>query len=281
MDLRQLAAVVAVADHGGFTAAAAALGISQPALTRRVASLEAELGAELVDRSGRTVTLTDAGRAALTPARRALAEVHDVGVALDAVRGVEAGRLELAGMPWLVTCHLAPLAARFHLRHPGVELRISSGQTTAELVARVAAAHCDVAAVALPVVAADVEVTALGAEGFVAVVPGDGELTEQLGGCTLLAPPVGTSTRLLVDRLYAALGVRPPHVVTVTQRDAVVPMALAGAGVAFVPEAAAAAVRAQGGRVVVPPVAMRREIGLVTRRGAASRAVRAFLASVA
>ncbi|HEX7444314.1 MAG TPA: LysR family transcriptional regulator, partial [Acidimicrobiales bacterium] len=70
MDLRQLAAVVAVVDHGGFTRAAEMIPISQPALSQGIRSLERELGTPLFHRHGRDITLTSAGEAFLGPARQ-------------------------------------------------------------------------------------------------------------------------------------------------------------------------------------------------------------------
>src|SRR3954451_5489165 len=95
MDVRQLAYVVAVADHGGFTSAAAALGITQPSLSQGVRALENELGTELFVQAGRNVRLTTAGEAVLGPARQAVRDLEPAMLAVDAVRGLEAGRLDL------------------------------------------------------------------------------------------------------------------------------------------------------------------------------------------
>ena len=72
MELRQVEHVIGVVEHGGFTRAAAALHISQPALSQSVRTLERELGSDLFVRAGRSVTLTAAGEAFLAPARRGL-----------------------------------------------------------------------------------------------------------------------------------------------------------------------------------------------------------------
>src|SRR5687768_1707185 len=101
MDLRQLGYVVAVADEGGFTKAAERVGISQPSLSYAVKALENELGAVLFDRLGRTVRLTSAGEALLGPARQALRDAEVARAAVDAVRGLEAGWLDLVCLPTL------------------------------------------------------------------------------------------------------------------------------------------------------------------------------------
>src|SRR5579863_9688645 len=70
LDIRRLSLFLAVVEHDGFTRAAQAVHISQPALSQAIAELEAELGGPLFHRLGRTVTLTDAGTALVGPARR-------------------------------------------------------------------------------------------------------------------------------------------------------------------------------------------------------------------
>ena len=76
MDWASLSAFVAVADHGGFSAAAGQLHLTQPAISKRIALLEASLQARLFDRLGRQVVLTEAGRLLLPRARQMLAEAE-------------------------------------------------------------------------------------------------------------------------------------------------------------------------------------------------------------
>ena len=83
MDLRQAAYVVAVVDHGTFTAAAASIPVSQPALSQAIAALERELGTELFHRLGREVQLTAAGEAFVEPARRMLRDAQVAQAAQD------------------------------------------------------------------------------------------------------------------------------------------------------------------------------------------------------
>ena len=83
LDIRRLSLFLAVVEHDGFTRAAQAVHISQPALSQAIAELEAELGGPLFHRLGRTVTLTDAGAALVGPARAVLREI-------DAARQVTA-----------------------------------------------------------------------------------------------------------------------------------------------------------------------------------------------
>ena len=124
MEFNQLAAVVAVADEGSFTAAAHVLGHSQPAVSQAVRGVERELGVPLFDRHSTGVTVTSAGEAFLAPARQAL---HDREVARDAVRsvvGLESGHLDIACIPSLAADIAAPVVGAFRRRHPAITVRL-------------------------------------------------------------------------------------------------------------------------------------------------------------
>src|SRR3954464_14079447 len=98
MELRQVEYAVAVADEGGFTRAATAAHVSQPALSQAVRLLERELGAELFHRLGRTVPPTPAGEAFLVPARQLLRDAANVRSSVAAVAGLRAGHLDLVAL---------------------------------------------------------------------------------------------------------------------------------------------------------------------------------------
>ncbi|MEW9572569.1 transcriptional regulator CynR [Rhodanobacter sp. Si-c] len=124
MLLRHIRYFLAVAEHGGFTRAATALHVSQPALSQQIRQLEETLGAGLFDRSGRTTRLTDAGTAYLQHARRALQDLEAGRRALHDVQDLSRGSLRLGVMPTLASCLAGPLAASFHRRHPGITVDI-------------------------------------------------------------------------------------------------------------------------------------------------------------
>ncbi|MFJ7724033.1 LysR family transcriptional regulator, partial [Rhodococcus erythropolis] len=91
MELRQLEYFVTVVEEANFTRAAERLHVAQPGVSAQVKRLERELGQELLDRSGRTVRLTDAGRAVLPHAYAALAAVQSTRDAVDALNGLVRG----------------------------------------------------------------------------------------------------------------------------------------------------------------------------------------------
>ncbi len=122
MDLPQLAAFVAVAEHGGFSHAAEALHLSQPAVSKRIAQLEAELDTRLFDRIGRQVLPTEAGGVLLPRARQLLADAEAARRAVRDVGGNVGGRLALVTSHHIGLHHLPPLLRAFSRRYPEVVL---------------------------------------------------------------------------------------------------------------------------------------------------------------
>jgi len=124
MDTQNLRAFLLVAEHASFSAAASQLHLTQPAVSKRVAALEVQLGKPLFDRIGRRISLTEAG-AALLPHARAIVQI--LGQAEQSVRdlsGTVGGRLRLATSHHIGLHRLPPVLRRFSSRHPGVKLDI-------------------------------------------------------------------------------------------------------------------------------------------------------------
>ena len=122
MDWASLTAFVAVAEHGGFSAAAGQLHLTQPAISKRIALLEASLDARLFDRLGRQVLLTEAGRLLLPRAKQMLAEAEAARRAIDDLDQDIGGRLSLATSHHIGLHRLPPLLRRFSALHPRVAL---------------------------------------------------------------------------------------------------------------------------------------------------------------
>ncbi|CAK7286268.1 transcriptional regulator CynR [Streptomyces misionensis] len=124
LELRHLRYLLAVAEHGNFTRAAEDLHISQPTLSQQVKQLERTLGIQLLDRTGRTVRLTDAGEAYAHHARGALHQLAAAERAVHDVRDLSRGRLRLAVTPTFTAYLVGPLTAELHDRHPGITLTV-------------------------------------------------------------------------------------------------------------------------------------------------------------
>ncbi|MFF9351905.1 LysR family transcriptional regulator [Streptomyces sp. NPDC014734] len=127
MELRQLRYFVAVVEEGGFTRAAARLHLAQPGLSAQIRQLERELGQPLLDRVGRTVTPTEAGRAVLPYARAALASVEGIREAVDEITGLLRGRVTIGLVSGAIghAFDVASVLADFHDAHPGMEMALT------------------------------------------------------------------------------------------------------------------------------------------------------------
>ena len=145
MDLRQVRYFVAVAEAGGFSAASAALGVAQSALSRHVQCLEQDLGTRLFERGRRGVALTEAGTLLLARGRYLLGEMETTRADLAAHAREVRGTVDLATSSTVAEVLYGPLAARFARTHPGVHLNFHEGQD--DLIERLAQGRLDLAIV--------------------------------------------------------------------------------------------------------------------------------------
>lgn len=113
-----------VVDEGGFAAAARALDMSPPMVTRLVADLEEHLGARLLQRSTRRVSLTDAGQSYLSRVRNILQEIDDADAMTSSHTTELAGRLRLHAPPVLASYVISPVLAEFRSRYPKIQVDI-------------------------------------------------------------------------------------------------------------------------------------------------------------
>lgn len=124
LDVRRLKVLCEVARHGSFSGAAAALGYTQPAVSRQIATLEAETGTLLVRRVPQGAVLTDAGRLLVDRGTAILVRLQDAELELKALAGLEGGTLRIASFA-SAAASIVPLAiACFRARYPAVELNI-------------------------------------------------------------------------------------------------------------------------------------------------------------
>jgi DNA-binding transcriptional LysR family regulator len=240
MELRQLEYFVAVAEEANFTRAAERVHISQPGVSAQIRQLEHELGATLIDRSGRAATLTTAGEAALEHARAALGSAAAVREAVDQVRGLIRGRV-LVGM--VTSCTVEPLfeaLAAFHREHPGVEITLVEDNSD-QLLERIRAGALDLALVGTSGDAAAREPRTLPvvSERLVAAVAPTHPLAErssvtlaELASHPLACLPTGTGIRAVFDQACVAAGLRPRVAVQAAAPRAVADLAARGLGIA-------------------------------------------------
>lgn len=134
-DLEGWATFATVADHGSFSAAAIAIGVSKATVSKTVARLETALGQSLFHRTSRRLTLTEAGKPLADRARRMLAEASAAEEAAHDAASAPEGRVRLAAPMTFGVTHIAPLIAEFLGRHPGIEIELALSDARVDIVA--------------------------------------------------------------------------------------------------------------------------------------------------
>ncbi len=273
MDLHQLRSFSAVARHRHFTRAAAELHIGQPAVSQHVRRLEAELGVRLLNRTTRSVELTEAGRLLLARSERALAEL-EAGVAeLDELKGLVRGRLTIGAMQWLEPYDLAAALATFHALHPAIDIRVVE-EVAQSMLGDLVADQLDVAFVPIegglpPGLSAEL----LFEDELVLVVAAEHPLAgrSQVSLATLRDEPFvflreGTGLRRAVEIAAHTAGFEPHARFETNELSRVLALVARGLGVSAVSRAVAEAASDQVVAVRLRP-ALRRQVGLVWRAG--------------
>jgi len=240
MELRQLEYFVAVAEEANFTRAAERVHISQSGVSAQIRQLEHELGATLIDRSGRVATLTTAGKALLEHARAALASVDAGRQAVDDVSGLLRGRLVVGMVNGCVIPALFEALAAFHTAAPGVEIALYEDNSD-RLIEHVRTGSTDLALIG----AAGAPPSGLGSltiisEPLVAAVPAGHPLAGRsrvtLADVTaypIACLPTGTGIRTVFDEACIAAGVKPDITFQASAPVAVADLAMRGLGVAI------------------------------------------------
>jgi DNA-binding transcriptional LysR family regulator len=241
MELRQLQYFVAVVRHGGFTAAADALWLTQSALSQQVRRLEAEVGVALLQRGSRGVVPTAAGEALLPRAEAMLAEAAAARAELDEHAGATRGRVRVAATPGDAVALPAALAA-FHRAHPALQLalRHASAAEVADLASRGA---IDVGIAALagdPPAGAEVAATIV--EPLRVLLPpgdplagGGAVRLDQLRDRAFILGEPGSALRHTVVQACQQAGFSPVPLLEVAEPAAVRHLAASGIGVSLVP----------------------------------------------
>ena len=124
MDTQALTAFLAVAESGSFSTAAERLFLTQPAVSKRIAQLEQQLGTRLFDRVGRRIRLTEAGEALLPRARQVLLDLEDMSRAISNLTGTVSGTLRIGTSHHIGLHRLPPVLRRFSREYPDVKLDI-------------------------------------------------------------------------------------------------------------------------------------------------------------
>ncbi|OBG24628.1 LysR family transcriptional regulator [Mycobacterium sp. 852002-51057_SCH5723018] len=278
--LLQLKAFLAVIDEGGFTAASRSLGLSQPAVSRAVASLEKDLGSPLLIRERERIVLNAAGRRAVKHAREAMRHLDQMRAEVSAAGHVR-GTLRMASLPFTTELLIAPQLQKFSEHHPCVEIRVLEGGEP-EIRDWLDLGAADAGVISLP--ENGLEAAFLSAQDMVAVIPSEHRLADFVeihysdlakepfiratGGCSQVFMAVAGQVGVEFDVAFEAHGM-----------TAVLEMVNAGLGVSILPVAAVPGPS--------PGIAVRRLVPKTIRNlavavsASAGPAARAFLDQIA
>ncbi len=268
--LRQLACLVAVADHGSISAAAEALDVTQPTVTHQLKLLEDSIGHRLVDRSARGITVRPEGQLVVDRARAILQQVISIADDLVDVRTIH-GEVRLGIIQTASAAHFPFVYRRLMTRYPDVHLVVTEARSM-DLVEKVRHGDLDLAVVTLPIVYTDVQVAPLWREELVLIDnPSSSSQDEaislrQLDGLPFIGLDVGTGLQRHVLALFHEYGIQPRLIFQATSIATVIGFVAAGLGISIVPNQTAR-VYADVGQIVIRhlnPTAFR-QLALVYR----------------
>jgi DNA-binding transcriptional LysR family regulator len=240
MDISKLRIFATVARLGNFTRAAELLYLTQPTISQQIAALEAQLGAQLIERLPRRLRLTPAGEVLLPYAEQILALAEEASEAARAAAGLADRTLRLGAGHTLATYLLPDLLSRYRDLYPQRLTRISVGNT-AELLELVASDAVELALVGSPADHAKVVVTSFMHDRLVVIVaPEDAwaarsevDLAE-LGERILLTREPGSALHATVERLLGPAVLNGDRVILLGETEAIKRSVEAGLGVALI-----------------------------------------------
>ncbi|NQW99021.1 LysR family transcriptional regulator [bacterium] len=287
VELRHLRYLRAVAEAGGFTRAAAEIGLTQPTLSQQIAQLERALGVELLSRGRRQCRLTPAGEMVMQYARRVLGDMDALKRSLDDMSGLRRGSLAVAALPALAQ-RLLPLALpRFHQAHP--EIRVTVLEMTVDEMARALATGSIEVGIGCLGTSLGLKGELLFSEELVAVLASDDPLAgrpavtvAELAQRPIIVPPPGYGTRTLILNAWAKARRPPVFSLEVGAVESALHAVTGGGGPAILPASALWGLKAENWQALrITRPAMRRQIGFLVAQGGTPRpAVQALLPMV-
>jgi DNA-binding transcriptional LysR family regulator len=287
MNINQVRAFVAVVDHGSFSEAARATGLSQPAVTMQIQGLESDLGATLLERRYRKVELTEAGRALLPFARRVLAELDEARVEIERLSDTVGGHLELAVSTTPGQYILPRLLGSFLRAYPevSVSLRVYD---SADVVARVEAGEAHLGMTGARIPGVKVEYEEMGTDRLLMICPPDSSLAgrpdvplSEVAEHPFIVRESGSGTRIVFEQSLRDGGIEPTDLNVVMElgtSEAIVNAVEGGMGVGVVSHWMADKALALGtvAQVAAPGFPVTRPFYAVSPRGVRSRAAAAL-----
>ncbi len=272
MDLTLLRSFLTVADTGAITEAADRIGVSQPALTRRIQQLETYLGAELLVRGRKGAGLTEIGRMVEVEARLLVARFDQLREQIAAHQSLEGGTVRIGGGATAVSFVFPQAIAGFQADYPGVRFGLKEAGST-EVAVDVAGGSLELGLVTLPIQARDLDVWPLLDDRIVLVAREDHPLLDRtrvepndLTDMAFVGFEAGSAIRQIIDAALRSAGVEMNVVMELRSIPAILRMVATTGNLAFVSHLG---VQQDGGVRVIPVQGLdiQRKLAVIARRG--------------
>ena len=273
MDLTLLRSFLSVAETGAITEAAERIGITQPALSRRLQQLEEHLGVELLVRGRKGVVLTEIGRLVQSEAQGIVARYERMREMVTSHQRLEGGTVRIGGGATAVSYMLPEAIAAFQAAHPQVRFQMREAGSS-EIADDVVAGHLELGVVTLPVRDRELDVTPLTTDRIVLVARHDHLLArkrrvriQDLADQAFVAFEAGSALRQIIDSKLRDAGVEVNVVMELRSIPAILRMVSTTGNLAFVSQLGmeqqndVVAVTVQGLRI-------ERRLAIIARRGA-------------
>lgn len=282
MDLQLLRSLIAVADTGTITEAADHIGLTQPALSRRLQQLEDHLGAELFSRGRKGAQLTEIGRLVESEARILIARYDHMREQVRAHQGLEGGTVRIGGGATAVSFLLPKAIAAFQRPHPAVKFQLKEAGSN-EVAEDVLNGRLELGLVTMPVKNRDLTVWPLLTDHIVLVGPrrhtlvGKSHVTaSDLAGMSFVGFEADTAVRQIIDATLRDAGVAMNVVMELRSIPAILRMVATTGNLAFVSQLGVDSLE-DVAEIDVEDLKIARELAVIARRGISlSPAAQAF-----
>jgi DNA-binding transcriptional LysR family regulator len=272
MDLQHLRSLLAVADTGSITEASDRIGITQPALSRRLQQLEEHFGAELLSRGRKGAQLTEIGRLVELEARILIARYDHLREQVRAHQGLEGGTVRIGGGATAVSFLLPKAIAAFQHQHPAVKFQLKEAGSN-EVAEDVLSGHLELGLVTLPVKPRDLVVWPLLTDRIVLVAPRDhalarrGEINAQaLDGLAFVGFEADTAVRQIIDAALRNAKVEMNVVMELRSIPAILRMVATTGNLAFVSRLGVDTLE-DVREIQVRGLSITRELAVIAKRG--------------
>jgi LysR family transcriptional regulator, low CO2-responsive transcriptional regulator len=275
MDMRYLETFIKVCDLGSYSAAADAMNITQPGVSKQIGRLQANLGVTLLRREDNGIKLTEAGREVYSSGKNILAVWNKLSDACHSVSNQLSGLLRI-GASTIPAKHLLPrILMNMHSTHPHVELAVNVADSQ-HILDSLYRGSIDIAYVGAKPEHPEAQCIPMAADKLVVISNRSEWSDRDLPDCPFILRESGSGTRTAFEQAVSAMGLMPDKVkcaAEVSDTGLIIQLVEAGMGLAVVSNLDAEALIQQGRIKVVHELPAERQFYLVYMRGSASQAL--------